>query len=232
MPAATTIDFAKELNPDQLSAITHGDGPQLVLAGAGSGKTRVITYRVAWLVQECGVDPAAIVAVTFTNKAAGEMRDRVERLLNVFPLPTFVGTFHRYALTLLRRYGERVGLPRDFAILDTDDQKRLVTQAMQAEGVSETSFPPRTLLAAISGAKNRLLSPAQYEREARDFFEQRVARVYRRYQSLVAQASGVDFDDMMSLAVKLFTEHKDIADRLRSRTRYLLVDEFQDTNQA
>src|SRR6187402_1808599 len=109
MPAATTIDFAKELNPDQHAAITHGDGPQLVLAGAGSGKTRVITYRVAWLVQERGVDPGSIVAVTFTNKAAGEMRDRVERLLNVFPLPTFVGTFHRYALTLLRRYGERVG---------------------------------------------------------------------------------------------------------------------------
>jgi len=232
MPASTAIDFAKELNPDQLAAITHGDGPQLVLAGAGSGKTRVITYRVAWLVQERGVDPGAIVAVTFTNKAAGEMRDRVERLLNLFPLPTFVGTFHRYALTLLRRYGERVGLPRDFAILDADDQKRLVTQAMAAEGVSETSFPPRTLLAAISGAKNRLLSPAQYERQAKDFFEQRVAQVYRRYQSLVAQASGVDFDDMMSLAVRLFTEHVEIADRLRRRTRYLLVDEFQDTNQA
>ncbi len=232
MSAATHIDFAQELNPDQLAAITHGDGPQLVLAGAGSGKTRVITYRVAWLVQERGVDPGSIVAVTFTNKAAGEMRDRVERLLDLFPLPTFVGTFHRYALTLLRRYGERVGLPRDFAILDADDQKRLVTQAMAAEGVSETSFPPRTLLAAISGAKNRLLSPAEYERQAGDFFEQRVARVYRRYQALVAQASGVDFDDMMSLAVRLFTEHKEIADRLRQRTRYLLVDEFQDTNQA
>ena len=102
------IDFPKELNPEQLAAVTHGDGPQLVLAGAGSGKTRVITYRVAWLAREQGVDPGSIVAVTFTNKAAAEMRDRVERLLDLFPLPTFVGTFHRYALTLLRRYGDRV----------------------------------------------------------------------------------------------------------------------------
>jgi DNA helicase-2/ATP-dependent DNA helicase PcrA len=226
------IDYPRELNPEQLAAVTHGDGPQLVLAGAGSGKTRVITYRVAWLVRERGVDPGSVVAVTFTNKAAAEMRDRVERLLDLFPLPTFVGTFHRYSLTLLRRYGERVGLARDFAILDTDDQKRLMTQAMQAEGIPESSFPPRTLLAAVSSAKNRLLSPQEYERTARDFFEQRVARAYRRYQALLQQASGVDFDDMMTLAVRLIREHADVAERLRGRVRHLLVDEFQDTNQA
>ena len=226
----TALEIA--LNPEQLAAVTHGDGPQLVLAGAGSGKTRVITYRVAWLVRERGVDPASIVAVTFTNKAAGEMRDRVERLLELFPLPTFVGTFHRYALTLLRRHGERVGLARDFAILDTDDQKRLVAQAMAAEGVPESSFPPRSVLAAISGAKNQLLSVEAYERNASGFFEQRVGRVYRRYQALLREASGVDFDDMMTLAVRLLAEHAEIAERLRQRVRYLLVDEFQDTNRA
>jgi DNA helicase-2/ATP-dependent DNA helicase PcrA len=231
-PPSTAIDFQRELNPEQLAAVLHGDGPQLVLAGAGSGKTRVITYRVAWLVRERGVDPGSIVAVTFTNKAAAEMRDRVERLVDLFPLPTFVGTFHRYALTLLRRYGDRVGLARDFSILDTDDQKRLMVQAMQAEGIPETSFPPRTLLAAVSSAKNRLLTPQEYEKTARDFFEQRVARAYRRYQSLLQQASGVDFDDMMSLSVRLLREHADVADRLRARVRHLLVDEFQDTNQA
>ena len=112
------IDFPRELNPEQLAAVTHGDGPQLVLAGAGSGKTRVITYRVAWLARERGVDPGSIVAVTFTNKAAAEMRERVENLLRRYPLPTFVGTFHRFSLNLLRRYGERVGLQRDFVILD------------------------------------------------------------------------------------------------------------------
>mgnify|MGYP001566814588 CR=1 FL=1 len=232
MPGRPAIDYARELNPDQLAAVTHGEGPQLVLAGAGSGKTRVITYRVAWLARERDVDPGAIVAVTFTNKAAAEMRDRVERLLDLFPMPTFVGTFHRYALTLLRRYGDRVGLARDFAILDSDDQKRLMAQAMAAEGISETSFPPRSLLAAVSAAKNRLLSPAEYEKTARDFFEQRVARAYRRYQSLLQQASGVDFDDMMILAVRLLGEHEEIHRRIRGRLRYLLVDEFQDTNQA
>ncbi len=228
--APAALDTA--LNPEQLAAVTHGDGPQLVLAGAGSGKTRVITYRVAWLVREQGVDPGSIVAVTFTNKAAGEMRDRVERLLELFPLPTFVGTFHRYALTLLRRWGERVGLPRDFAILDTDDQKKLVVQAMAAEGISESSFPPRSILAAISAAKNQLISVDAYERNASGFFEQRVARAYRRYQALLREASGVDFDDMMTLAVRLLAEHADLAERLRQRVRYLLVDEFQDTNHA
>ncbi|MFN7942520.1 MAG: 3'-5' exonuclease [Thermoanaerobaculia bacterium] len=224
------IDYQRELNPEQLAAVTHGDGPQLVLAGAGSGKTRVITYRIAWLVGERGVDPASIVAVTFTNKAAGEMRDRVERLVDVFPLPTFVGTFHRYALSLLRRYGDRVGLAPDFAIFDADDQQKLVAQAMAAESVAESSFPPRSVASAISSAKNRLLTPDAYEREHRDFYGQRIARVYRRYQGLLRQASGVDFDDMLVLAVGLLRGDRELGDRLRRRVAHLLVDEFQDTN--
>jgi DNA helicase-2/ATP-dependent DNA helicase PcrA len=225
-------DLLEELNDDQRAAVTHGAGPQLVLAGAGSGKTRVITYRIAWLAIERGVDPRSIVAVTFTNKAAGEMRDRAERLLDLWPLPAFVGTFHRYALVLLRRHGDRVGLPRDFAILDSDDQRSLVTQAMAAEGVPETSFPPRTVLAAISAAKNRLLDPDGFAREAHDFFRERVARVYRRYQGLLRQASGVDFDDMLMLAVRLIDEQPELAARLRGSVEHLLVDEFQDTNHA
>lgn len=221
-----------ELNDEQLAAVTHGDGPQLVLAGAGSGKTRVITYRIAWLARERGVDPRSIVAVTFTNKAAGEMRDRAERLLDVWPLPAFVGTFHRYALGLLRRFGDRLALPRDFAILDADDQRAIVAQAMAAEGVPEASFPVRSVAAAISGAKNRLLDPDGYAREAHDFFRERVARVYRRYQSLLRQAAGVDFDDMLLLAVRLFDDQPDLAARLRRSVEHLLVDEFQDTNLA
>ena len=225
-------DFARTLNPEQLAAVTHGDGPQLVLAGAGSGKTRVITYRIAWLILERRVEPDEIAAVTFTNKAAGEMRERTERLLGRAPLPVFLGTFHRFALQLLRRYGERVGLARDFAILDTDDQLGLIKQALAAEGLAETSYPPRTMLAAISGAKNRLLGPDAYEREARDFFAQRVSRVFRRYQGLLQQASGVDFDDMLALAVRLLAEHPDLKERVRRRARHLMVDEFQDTNHA
>jgi DNA helicase-2/ATP-dependent DNA helicase PcrA len=226
------IDFARELNPEQLAAVTHGDGPQLVIAGAGSGKTRVITHRIAWLVRERGVEPRSIVAVTFTNKAAAEMRDRTERLLATWPLATFLGTFHRYALVLLRRYGERVGLARDFAILDDADQRAIVQQAMAAEGVSETAFPPRSILSAISSAKNRLLSPDAFERTAQDVFSQRVARVYRRYEALRKKASGVDFDDLLFGAVRLFEEAPDLAERLRRGVRHLLVDEFQDTNHA
>jgi DNA helicase-2/ATP-dependent DNA helicase PcrA len=228
----TSIDFARELNPDQLAAVTHAGGAQLVLAGAGSGKTRVITYRIAWLVVERGVDPARIVAVTFTNKAAAEMRDRAERLLARWPLATFLGTFHRYALRLLRAHGDRLGLARDFAVLDDADQRALVKQAMAAEGVSETAFPPRAVAAAISSAKNRLLSPHAYEAAAHDVFAQRVARVYRRYEALRHRASGVDFDDLLLDAVRLFDEVPELGERLRGRVEHLLVDEFQDTNHA
>ncbi|HEX2252946.1 MAG TPA: UvrD-helicase domain-containing protein [Thermoanaerobaculia bacterium] len=229
---ASFVELEKHLNPAQVEAVVHGEGPQLVLAGAGSGKTRVITWRIAWLVQERGIDPGSIAAVTFTNKAAAEMRERVEELLGLYPLPTFVGTFHRWALVALRRYGERVGLRRDFAILDSDDQVSLVKEALAAEGLPEKSYPPRTMLAAISAAKNRLLDPGAYEAEADGFFARKVAAVYRRYQGLLQRASGIDFDDMIALAVRLLAEHDDVAERLRRRARWLLVDEFQDTNHA
>ncbi len=227
-----TRDLLSDLNDEQRAAVTHGDGPQLVLAGAGSGKTRVITYRIAWLARERGVDPSRIVAVTFTNKAAGEMRDRAERLLATWPLTAFVSTFHRYALRLLRRYGDRLGLSRDFAILDSDDQRSILVRAMADEGVPEASFPPRSIAAAISAAKNQLVGPEAYAGDARDFYRERVARVYRRYQALCRQAAGVDFDDMLVLAVRLFEDHPDLADRLRRGVEHLLVDEFQDTNHA
>ena len=227
-----TLDLEKTLNPDQLAAVTHGERPQLVLAGAGSGKTRVITYRIYWLVTERGVDPGNIAAMTFTNKAAGEMRERVEDLLGIHPLSTSVGTFHRYGLILLRRYGERVGLRRDFAILDTADQLGLIKEALATEGLSETAFSPRAVLHQISAAKNRLIEAPAYESAAQNFFEKKVASLYRRYQGLLQTASGVDFDDLISLSVKLLTVDADIRARVRARTQYLLVDEYQDTNHA
>jgi DNA helicase-2/ATP-dependent DNA helicase PcrA len=229
-PAAA--DLERLLNPDQIAAVTHGDGPQLVLAGAGSGKTRVITYRISWLVEERGVDPGHIAAVTFTNKAAAEMRERVEELLGMHPLPASVGTFHRFALVLLRRYGERVGLKRDFAVHDAADQLSLIKEALATEGLSETAFSPRAVLAQISAAKNQLVEPAAYESGAHNFFEKKVAALYRRYQGLLLQASGVDFDDLISLSVKLLVTDPEIRARVRARTRYLLVDEYQDTNHA
>ena len=225
----TAVDLARELNPEQLAAATHGEGPQLVIAGAGSGKTRVITYRVAWLVRERGIDAGQIAAVTFTNKAAGEMRERVERLLGAQSLGSFVGTFHRFSLGLLRRYADRIGLPRDFAIFDSGDQANLVKQAIELEGMSETQYPPRSVLAAISSAKNRMLDVAGYERAAGDFWSRSVSRLYRRYQGLLAQASAVDFDDMLLWSVRLLRDEKLLA-RWRERLRWLMVDEFQDTN--
>ncbi len=227
------LDFDQALNAEQLPAVTHGDGPQLILAGAGSGKTRVITYRVAWLVQEHGVDPSRIAAVTFTNKAAGEMKDRIEELLGLYPLPAFVGTFHRFALRLLRAYGPRIDLSRDFVILDGSDQLSLIKKAMQATEMSTDAYRPRAVLSAISSAKNRLLDPAQFAARADDFFSQTVvAPVYRRYQALMRAAGGVDFDDMIMLTVKLLRRDKELKQRIRDRHRYLLVDEFQDTNHA
>jgi DNA helicase-2/ATP-dependent DNA helicase PcrA len=226
------IDLERTLNPDQIAAVTHGEGPQLVLAGAGSGKTRVITYRIYWLCSERGVDPGNIAAMTFTNKAAGEMRERVEDLLGMHPLSTSVGTFHRYGLILLRRYGERVGLRRDFAILDTADQLGLIKEALGTEGLSETAFSPRAVLHQISAAKNRLIEAPAYESAAQNFFEKKVANLYRRYQGLLQQASGVDFDDLIALSVKLLSTDADVRARVRARTQYLLVDEYQDTNHA
>ena len=230
MPA---IDFEKALNDEQLPAVTHGEGPQLVLAGAGSGKTRVITYRVAWLVERRGVDPSHIAAVTFTNKAAGEMKERIEGLLGMYPLPAFVGTFHRFALRLLRAYGPRVGLSRDFVIFDSSDQLGALKKAMKAAELSTEAYRPPSLLAAISSAKNRLLEPSQFEAEADDFYSRTVvAPAYRGYQKLLREAGGIDFDDMLRLAVKLLRTDRDLQRRIQDRTRYLLVDEFQDTNHS
>lgn len=229
-------DIAKELeaelNPEQIAAVTHGTGPQLVLAGAGSGKTRVITYRIYWLIEVMGIDPGHIAAMTFTNKAAGEMRERVETLIGIHPLPTSVGTFHRYGLLLLRRYGERVGLRRDFHILDSADQIGLVKEALGGEGLSESAFPPRSVLSQISAAKNRLMDAPAYEAQASNFFEKKIAALYRRYQGLLSQASGVDFDDLIGIAVKLLSTDAELRDRIRRRTQFLLVDEYQDTNHA
>ena len=186
---------------------------------------------MAWLVGERQVEPWRVAAVTFTNKAAREMEERVAHLTGGAD-GLFVGTFHRFALRLLRRYGERIDLPRDFTILDTADQRDLVKQALKDENLSETAFPPRMVLSKISAAKNRLLSPSDYEAEADGFLETRIATVYRRYAGLMRKERGVDFDDLISGAVRLLQEEEDLGRRMRQRLRYLMVDEFQDTNFA
>ncbi len=242
------MDLEQALNPEQIAAVTHGDGPQLVLAGAGSGKTRVITYRIGWLVEERGVDPSRIVAVTFTNKAAAEMRQRVESLLSGRgeyharrahhsgaadgAVQGFVGTFHRFGLGLLRRYAERAGVKPGFMVFDDGDQMALVKRAMEDEGLSEGAYPPRTMLARISDAKSRLLDPESYASSTSGFFEERLGKVFRRYEHLLRRASAVDFDDLIVLPVRLLASDAEVAARVRGRITHLLVDEFQDTNHA
>jgi DNA helicase-2/ATP-dependent DNA helicase PcrA len=228
------VDLDSVLNSEQIAAVTHGDGPQLVLAGAGSGKTRVITYRIGWLVEQRAVDPARIVAVTFTNKAAAEMRARVESLLaSSGARPDgFVGTFHRFGLGLLRRYAERAGLRPGFMVFDDSDQMALVKRALEDEGLSEGAYPPRTMLARISDAKSRLLDPETYASSTSGFFEERLAKVFRRYEHLLRRASAVDFDDLIVLPVRLLANDNEIGARVRGRITHLLVDEFQDTNHA
>lgn len=229
------MNLQRDLNSDQLAAVKHGDGPQLVIAGAGSGKTRVITYRIAHLVKQCGVEPYRIAAVTFTNKAAAEMKERVEQLLGVAEgsrLEVFVGTFHRFALRLLRRYGDRVGLSPGFAILDSSDQVTLMKQALLDEGVDLAGMAPRAALSAVSSAKNKLQTVAEFEAQASGYYESQIAKAYRGYQRLLTESGAVDFDDMIAKAVLLLERETELGDRMRQRLRHLLVDEFQDTNYA
>jgi len=223
-----TRSILDDLNPPQREAVTHGTGPLLVLAGAGSGKTRVLTYRVAHLLGSGLAAPHEVTAVTFTNRAAGEMVERVERLLGRPPGATFVGTFHRWALGLLRAFPERLGLPKRFAILDSDDQRSLLARAVKDLELDPKAFPSREVQARISAAANRGHGPAQLAHA--DQTGPELARVWERYIALKGEAGGVDFDDMLALALELLRRDPEVRATVQQRCRFLLVDEFQDTN--
>ena len=220
------------LNPEQRTAVTHKDGPLLILAGAGSGKTRVLTHRIAYLIRE-GVPARSILAVTFTNKAAREMRQRLDRLVGRERLDELtVGTFHAFCARLLRHDGPLVGLDRGFAIYDEGDQRALLRQAMAEEGVSEKLFAPGAIGAAISGAKNELKGPADLGQQPKGQLERVIARVWPRYESLLRENNAVDFDDLLLLACRLFATSDRALERWQDRYQYVLVDEYQDTNRA
>ena len=219
------------LNPEQREAVLHDKGPLLVLAGAGSGKTRVITHRLARLV-ETGADPRTILAVTFTNKAAAEMRERAERLVGGRARLAFIGTFHSWALRLLRRHAAGAGLPPRFAIADAADQLAIVKEAMGELQISDQVLPPNAVRARISHAKNALVSAERFEATQTDFAGERIARVYRLYERKLAAAGALDFDDLIFRAVRLLQERPEILAAERRRARHLLIDEYQDTNSA
>jgi DNA helicase-2/ATP-dependent DNA helicase PcrA len=222
----------ESLNPAQREAVVHAGGPLLVLAGAGSGKTRVITHRIAWLVREAGVPPGGVVAVTFTNKAASEMRSRVENILGLGVGGPWIGTFHGLCLRMLRRDGERVGLAPNFAIYDRDDQVALLRRLLREEGADDTAASARAFLARISRAKNAMETPRALEARAFAPDAKLLARMYALYNDGLKRANAVDFDDILLSALELLDAAKtpDVRERYAQRCLHLLVDEYQDTN--
>ena len=221
------------LNPEQRAAVTHPGGPLLILAGAGSGKTRVLTHRIAYLVRDLHVPPCRILAVTFTNKAAKEMRSRLQKLLGEAALADLTaGTFHAFCARLLRRDGPEVGLDRGFAIYDQADQRALLRQAIGDAGVSERLFSPGAVGAVISGAKNELRGPADLANEARGQLDRVAATVWRRYEALLKENNAVDFDDLLVLPCRLFETSDRALEKWQDRYDHILVDEYQDTNRA
>ena len=224
------MDILATLNPAQREAVEAIKGPVLILAGPGSGKTKVITHRVAYLVKLCGVSPHHIMAVTFTNKAAREMRERLEQLLGQTAEALSLGTFHAICARILRREGKAIGLDSSFVIYDEDDQLRLMKQVLEELNLDPKQYAPRALRSAIGAAKSRLISPGGYAQRVSSYFEEIVHRVYQRYQQLLSQGRAVDFDDLLMKTVQLFQDHPQILNRYQSRYVHILVDEFQDTN--
>jgi DNA helicase II / ATP-dependent DNA helicase PcrA len=221
-----------QLNASQREAVTHRGGPLLVLAGAGSGKTRVITFRIAHLIDSGQARPWNILAVTFTNKAAAEMVQRVAKLVPVHDGKPTVGTFHATSLRILRRWADRLGYTKSFNVYDTADQLSVVKRIAREAGYDESSFPPRKLLNAISRAKGALVTPATYADQNRDFYGSRVAEVYHLYQKRLVEFDAMDFDDLIGNHVRLLREHDDVRSQLAERYRFLLIDEYQDTNHS
>lgn len=228
----------KELNKDQIKAVTHTDGPILIFAGAGSGKTKVLTYRVFYLMTEKKVPAHQILMVTFTNKAAGEMRDRIKNLLSTgnthsqdleIPLAT---TFHAFCAKLLRIEGHAIGLTTNFTIYDTQDQLDTIKDVMKTLDISTKNYNPNAVLHTISEAKNELITHTEYPQYARGYFQETVSQIYLAYQKSLHENQAVDFDDLLMKSVQMFHTHPEILTKYQEKYHYLLIDEYQDTNKA
>ena len=225
-----TTDILEGLNPKQREAVETIDGPLLIIAGPGSGKTRVITHRIAYLVRVCGVTPYRIVGVTFTNKAAREMRHRLTGLLGPNIKDLTAGTFHSFCAMILRRDGNAIGLDRNFAIYDSSDQLDLIKRSMKEVEVDPKRFSPRAIQSAVSGAKSQLLGVEGFKLKSENYFDEIVLRVYERYEHLLAQSSAADFDDLLLKTYFLLDQFPDIAAKYQDRYVHFMIDEFQDTN--
>ena len=221
------------LNEPQRQAVMATDGPLLILAGAGSGKTRVLTHRTAYLIEECGVNPYNIMAITFTNKAAGEMRERIDQMVGYGSESIWVCTFHSTCVRILRRYIDRLGFGTNFTIYDSDDQKTLMKDICKRLEIDTKMYKEKMFLSAISSAKDELIDPIEFERRAAgDYVKRKQAQVYREYQQALKQNNALDFDDLIMKTVELFKLDKEVLASYQDRFRYIMVDEYQDTNTA
>lgn len=228
------MDILTELNPEQLRAVKHESGPLLILAGAGSGKTKTLTHRIAYLVSQKNVWPSHILAVTFTNKAAKEMRQRLAVLLHENPddhrFMPWMGTFHSICVRILRMDGMALGLDKRFVIYDTDDQLSLIKQIMKTHNMTDRDIKPRSVLFAISHAKNDMIDPEAYAASASSPVQQRIAALFQAYEKALRQAAALDFDDLLLKVVELFKTHPDIRQKWQQQFQHILIDEYQDTN--
>ena len=226
-------DIYSTLNPQQQEAVYHIEGPLLILAGAGSGKTRVLTHRIAYLIDKKGINPWNILAITFTNKAASEMRERVDKIVGFGSESVWVSTFHSTCVRILRRYIDRLGYDTRFAIYDAEDQKTLMKEVCRKLNIDTKKTKERSLLAQISHAKDELITPDEMELNAGgDFVKKKVAEVYREYQAALRRNNALDFDDLIVKTVELFQNCGDVLENYQERFRYIMVDEYQDTNTA
>ena len=226
------MPFLKGLNPAQKEAVTHTGGPLLILAGAGSGKTRVLTTRIANLVRNHKVDPGSILAVTFTNKAAAEMRSRVSSLLGASPVHLWLGTFHSIGLRILKTEASKLGLTKGLTIYDDDDQLRLIKIAMEELEINPKTFSPRAALSRINKAKNEDVTPEEFSRSESDYFAEKAASIYALYQKKLKEMGALDFGDLICTPIKLFRSNPEVLEKYQRRFKHVLVDEYQDTNKA
>lgn len=226
-------EILKGLNDKQYEAVTNTEGPCLVIAGAGSGKTKVLTHKIAYLIGEQGAKPWDILAITFTNKAANEMKERIANLIGDQAKDIWMGTFHSICVRILRRFIDRIGFDTSFIIFDTSDQRTLVKSCMKDLSIDEKLFSDRSILSEISNAKNEMLEPAQYVARANgDFRKEKIATVYELYQKRLKENNAIDFDDIINYTIRILMENEDILEYYSNKFKYVLVDEYQDTNKA
>ncbi|MEI3356885.1 MAG: DNA helicase PcrA [Clostridia bacterium] len=226
-------DILKGLNDKQYEAVTKTQGPCLVIAGAGSGKTKVLTHKIAYLIEHEGAKPWDILAITFTNKAANEMKERITNLIGEAAKDIWMGTFHSICVKILRRFIDRIGFDSSFIIFDTSDQKTLVKGCLRDLGIDDKMFTDRSVLSEISNAKNEMLEPNQYQLRANgDFRKEKIATVYELYQKRLKENNAIDFDDIINYTIKILLENPDIMEYYSNKFKYVLVDEYQDTNKS